>query len=68
MQQYFAALFELPKFDVMYLLIAAVALVLLFVLKTIKKVLRIVLAVVAACALLVYISNKFGLNLPLPFL
>lgn len=70
MQLLSAAFFELPKFDAVYLIIGAVALVLLFVLKTIKKALRIVLCVVAAVALVVYFSSKLGIELPfsLPFL
>ena len=70
MQFLSAAFLALPKFDTFYLIIGAIALVLLFVLKTIKKVLRIVLCVVAAVALVIWLSSKFGIELPfsLPFL
>ena len=63
----FAALPELPKFDETYLIIGAIALVLLIVLKTVKAVVRKILAVVAVCALVIYFAAKLGIDLPLPF-
>ena len=59
---------ELPQFDSMYLIIGVIAL--LIVLKTVKKAIRIILGIVAAAALLVWLSSKFGIELPfeLPFL
>ncbi|MBQ3940055.1 MAG: hypothetical protein II723_02995 [Oscillospiraceae bacterium] len=61
---------ELPQFDSMYLIIGVIALILLIVLKTVKKAIRIILGIVAAAALLVWLSSKFGIELPfeLPFL
>ena len=61
---------ELPQFDSMYLIIGVIALILLIVLKTVKKAIRIILVIVAAAALLVWLSSKFGIELPfeLPFL
>ncbi|MBQ5335734.1 MAG: hypothetical protein J6Z45_07305 [Oscillospiraceae bacterium] len=61
---------ELPQFDSMYLIIGVIALILLVVLKTVKKAIRIILGIVAAAALLVWLSSKFGIELPfeLPFL
>lgn len=61
---------EIPQFDSMYLIIGVIALILLIALKTVKKAVRIVLAIVAAAALLVWLSSKFGIQLPfeLPFL
>ena len=61
---------ELPQFDSMYLIIGVIALILLIALKTVKKAVRIILGIVAAAALLVWLSSKFGIELPfeLPFL